>query len=127
VYFFYDPDYAFLSLGVYSALKVCTARRCNSLSLRTLALAQAPLLTPHRAHIQEIELVQQTSLSIPRFKYSYMGTIVTFLSPGIAHPLSLSLSVLAHTSRASPAYYIYDCPKMNYKVSPHLVALWGER
>ncbi|ELR24682.1 Arginine-tRNA-protein transferase, putative [Acanthamoeba castellanii str. Neff] len=54
VYFFYDPDYAFLSLGVYSALK-------------------------------EIEWVQQTSLAIPRFKYYYM------------------------------AYYIYDCPKMNYK------------
>ncbi len=28
VYFFYDPDYAFLSLGVYSALKVHTVADC---------------------------------------------------------------------------------------------------
>jgi arginine-tRNA-protein transferase len=90
VYFFYDPDYAFLSLGVYSALKVCTALLHLSLSL----FASSRLLTPHRAHIQEIELVQQTSLAIPRFKYYYMGTVVTFSALESHTSLSLSLSSL---------------------------------
>lgn len=61
VYFFYDPDYSFLSLGTYGSLRFDLSALYRYLLL-TFLLA-----------FREIDLVQTIAERVPALKYYYMG------------------------------------------------------